>query len=109
MVDEKKQIEEMARILASDCGKCRECDHFHKEIKGIDSCYFRYAEMLQSAGYRKQSEGEWVDNDRNGVHINGYMVCSVCDVMIPTCDNNRYCLPRLDYCPRCGAKMKGGE
>lgn len=58
--------------------------------------------------YQKQSEGEWKKSDKNGISINGYMVCSVCNVMIPNCDDNRYCLGRLDYCPRCGAKMKGG-
>lgn len=57
--------------------------------------------------YQKQSEGEWKKSDKNGISINGYMVCSVCNVMIPNCDFNRYCLGRLDFCPRCGARMKG--
>lgn len=55
-----------------------------------------------------KSEGEWKDKDKNGISIHGFMVCSVCNVMIPTCDNGNYCLNRLDYCPRCGAHMKGG-
>lgn len=61
--------------------------------------------------YRKQSDGEWVEKAKCGVSIKGYMVCSVCDVMIPACDadGDYYCLSRLDYCPRCGAKMKGGD
>lgn len=99
----KEIVEDMARIMCDACPLIRKCE----SIKGC--CVEGYAVHLYNAGYRKQSAGEWVDNARCGVHINGYMVCSVCDVMIPTCDNNRYCLPRLDYCPRCGAKMKGGE
>ena len=59
--------------------------------------------------YQKQSEGEWKDKDKNGISIHGFMVCSVCDVMIPTCDEERYCLSHLHFCPKCGAKMKGGE
>lgn len=57
----------------------------------------------------KQSDGVWLSEDKKGHSIYGFMVCSVCDVMIPDCsDKCRYCLPRLDFCPRCGAKMKGG-
>ena len=51
-----KQIEEMAKILASDCGDCSKCDCYHKEIDGTDACYFKYAEMIYNAGYRKASE-----------------------------------------------------
>lgn len=49
--------------------------------------------------------GRWNKQCRSGIAINGFMVCSVCDVMIPTTDDNHYCLARLDFCPRCGATM----
>ena len=51
--------------------------------------------------------GRWMDEDCAGIRCNGYMACSVCNVMIPKPDNCRYCLPRLYYCPKCGAKMDG--
>ena len=51
--------------------------------------------------------GEWRNRDLAGISIRGYMVCSCCNVMIPTCDDFRYCLPRLYFCPKCGAKMDG--
>lgn len=50
--------------------------------------------------------GQWEEHDRSGINIKGFMVCSVCNVMIPTADNDYYCLPRLNYCPNCGADMR---
>lgn len=98
-------LEEIAKILWSDCGDCTECLYFHKEINGVDACYFKYAEMIYNAGYRKQSEGKWVNNH-----------CSVCG-MTPIGDEIWERLditpPRyelfMDSCPICGARMKGGE
>ena len=70
---EGEQIEKMAKILASNCGKCTECDHFHKEINGIDSCYFKYANMLYNAGYRKQSE--WISVDESLPSRGEWVIC----------------------------------
>ena len=53
--------------------------------------------------------GRWEKEDQSGISIDGYMVCSVCNVMIPKADYNRYCLHRLNFCPNCGAKMDGGD
>ena len=53
--------------------------------------YHDVVEMLEN-GYRKQSEGEWV-----GLWD---FECSEC---------GGYSEYRTDYCPNCGAKMKGGE
>lgn len=108
MNKEKQQIEEMAKVIASvppiefPIGSRKQGRHIYTATK--------IAEHLYNADYRKQSEGEWVEKAKCGVSIKGYMVCSVCDVMIPACDadGDYYCLSRLDYCPRCGAGMKGG-
>jgi hypothetical protein len=60
------------------------------------------AEQLYTEGYRKQSEGEWVEIDdgvliRDGKHLE----CSKCGVW----SRSRQ---RTNYCSSCGAKMKGG-
>ena len=55
-MNKEKQIEEIAKILASNCGDCGECEYYRKDIDGIDSCYHKYADMIYIAGYRKQSE-----------------------------------------------------
>lgn len=57
------------------------------------------------ASYRKQIEGRWVDNH-----------CSICG-MTPigeeTWERHGETPPRfelfMDYCPICGARLKGGE
>ena len=49
--------------------------------------------------------GTWRVHDRKGISIEGYMVCSECDVTIPNCDDDYYCLRALWFCPNCGAKM----
>lgn len=57
------------------------------------------AEKMTAKGYRKQSEGEWIDADPNG-HLYRF-TCSLCGktkLGIGT-----------PYCPNCGAHMKGGE
>ena len=96
-MNKEKQIEEMAKILASNCGDCSKCDCFHRDINGIDACYFKYAEMIYNAGYRKQSEGEWKGD--------GYLKnCSECG----NCVNFNIVSSWLyNFCPYCGAKMKG--
>lgn len=94
-----KQIEEIAENIADS--RARNCDYF-----GNTTSYTieKMAENLYNAGYRKQIEGEWVDNH-----------CTACG-MSPIGDeawtNIGLTPPRFDffmsYCPSCGAKMKGG-
>ena len=50
-------------------------------------------EMLEK-GYRNQSEGEW-----EAVGLRNPQ-CSLC---------HKYNFEKSDFCPNCGAKMKGGE
>jgi hypothetical protein len=51
--------------------------------------------------------GRWENHDWKGVKVKGFMACSACNAMIPTADDNYYCLLKLNYCPNCGAKMDG--
>ena len=58
-MSKEKQIEELARICASDCGECTQCENYRKgTLNGIDRCYLKYGEMIYNAGFRKQSE--WI-------------------------------------------------
>jgi hypothetical protein len=61
------------------------------------------AEKLYEAGYRKQSEGEWNEN------IIGFCnVCMSCGAIVErsAIKNNS---GKLNFCPNCGLKMKGGK
>ncbi len=100
-----KQIEEMAQDI------CRERTCPTKCNGG--NCYKKckahiYAERAFEAGYRKQSEGEWL----NGV--NGSKVCSLCGkeplyTKSGTVFATTFYRVKSNFCPECGAKMKGAE
>ena len=63
------------------------------------------AEQLYNAGYRKQSEGEWIaKTDYAGY---GYY-CSNCNAVF-TGENAEWIAKEHIYCPKCGAKMKGKQ
>ena len=86
-MSKEKQIEEMQEVLESTCDKV--------ECKFPFNCDLCHARHLYNAGYRKQSEGEW----RNLAKVGVYM-CTACTQLSPQ---------PYSYCPKCGAKMKGGE
>lgn len=91
-MNKEKQIEEMADVL--ERAKVNAC----ATIGSMNSSFgMWYATALYTEGYRKQSEGEW----RIDQHGNGW--CSVCNHcgFLEEEDST-------DYCPNCGAKMKGG-
>ena len=69
-----------------------------------DMSFGGQSEALKMAieALNQQKEGRWikVNDDVNKIH---YKECSCCSVKIS------FNLPFLDYCPKCGAKMKVGE
>ena len=99
---ENKQIEEIKNDLCNiECKgmKCNVC---------YAGCEYRIlAEALYNAGYRKQSEsiscghendGEWIDVEDTFLYR---YKCSLCgEIKLGKMTN---------FCPNCGAKMKGGE
>lgn len=94
----EKQIEEMARAMCGEyahcCGECDSCGMCE---------FWTEASRLFEAGYRKQSEGEWVSVEGDVI-----FKCSICDAEISTSwdyEND----DMWGFCPCCGANMKGGE
>ena len=92
----EKQIEEIANILwnipnnyslnsYNDCERIAEC-------------------IYDDGGYRKQSEGEWIA--KIGYAGYGYY-CSNCNAVF-TGENAEWIAKEHIYCPKCGAKMRGG-
>jgi hypothetical protein len=88
-MSKEKQIEKMVKTVSAcecDCLNCK-------------TCYsWKLCEALYNAGYRKQSEGEWIDMKIFGIEV---PVCSVCEA-----ESSYY--EHYAFCPNCGAKMKGG-
>lgn len=60
------------------------------------------AEHLYEQGYRKQSEGEWIDS------LKGYCQCSNCRTSFETLPTTFLFKLNNKFCRNCGAKMKGG-
>ena len=94
-MSKEKQIEETASLFSEFC-EDELGAVFIKDI-AVD-----FAERLYNAGYRKQSEGEWVSNCQTDEYI-----CSLCGGFSPIdCEKENFY--KSNFCPNCGAKMKGG-
>ncbi len=86
----KEHIDEMTKVLVDYTKK--------KHIMASHVILEDYAEQLYNAGYRKQSEGEWIKDEESKFEHRYH--CSVCNFYLigePT-----------KHCEDCGAKMKGG-
>ncbi len=101
-ISKRKQIEEMAEIItpADPYVICKGQSCLTCEFQDISkNCYT--AKALYNAGYRKQSEGEWMSDKETPRLI---YKCSVCG------DTIGYgMMLDANYCPNCGAKMKGKD
>lgn len=100
----EKQIEEMAKDICKLGISCEECTMLARKTNQTKEQYckaFEYAKRAYNAGYRKQSEGEWIFEHK----FYGKMLCSNCkeEALVNEC--NEYV--DSDFCPNCGAKMRG--
>lgn len=88
-----KQIKELANDLAKICPDLVE------NCCGQINCVTHLTLSLHKLGYRKQIEGEWKVNGDYLKTLN----CSICHYTATSI------YEKSDYCPNCGAKLKGGE
>ena len=90
----KDQIEK----LKNDLEQC------HREFVTDGDVYTDYAvtaKGLIEKGWRKQSEGEWLEKVRvskEGKPLLRHYKCNLCGVYLAT---------QANFCPECGAHMKG--
>jgi hypothetical protein len=90
----KEQIEEMRKDLVEIFDE----EYVKRRIITADFTAIK----MDAKGYRKQSEGEWEAR----TDVVGFVRCSVCkdcNVYDEWVDGKKW-----NYCPNCGAKMKGG-
>ena len=99
----EKKIEEMAQDIAqviddvhAGCRltDCEDCRYFKYDLEDCKS--YAIAERLEALDYRKQVQGEWIEEGCNNQ-------CSVCGY------ESIYWIECKNYCANCGAKMKGAE
>lgn len=95
-----KQIEEMANDL-------RKSEHWYFDDTDCDFELDRKktAKNLYNAGYRKQSEGEWVYNTDD---FTPKQRCTACGYNKPIAAGEGVIQEPKHFCPNCGARMKGG-
>lgn len=86
----KEHIDEMAKVLIDYTKK--------NHIMASHVILEDYAEQLYNADYRKQVEGEWVENEDDF-----WILCSVCGIELWDEQDDK----KTPYCPFCGAKMNG--
>ena len=99
--EQDKQIQEMAADI------CRVKQNCNDVCNPVNSCMaLKYAYRAYMAGYRKQINSEWVCDSRvvgySETLINEH--CANCGRKVTRTDKQ----PQVNYCPNCGAKMKGG-
>ena len=92
-MSEEKQIEEMTIDLCQ-----AEFWDVDEDCCDLELDRRKTAENLYNAGYRKQSEGEWIEQGECWKTLR----CSVCGHTTDTI------FDRTPFCPNCGARMKGG-
>ena len=91
----KEQIEEMRKDLIEIF------DEEYEKRRMITPDFT--AEKMTAKGYRKQKEGEWINPD---IWLKT-MYCSICGAIAPVdCEKEEFY--KSNFCPNCGAKMKGG-
>ena len=95
-MSKEKQIEEMAKIIGHCVSTLHPDIECHNKATGCycieNPCHNqRIADNLYNAGYRKQSEGEWMQD------FDGDYYCPFCA---------HYPKEIKHYCPNCGAHMR---
>ena len=66
-------------------------------------CHYDYTVCKQAERDLKRPQGEWIIIDRNEQYKTGVYKCNLCGYKNPVPDELK-----KNYCPNCGARMKGG-
>lgn len=97
-MDKKKQIDEFMELAEL----AQVIDEFCKIALGAvfgDNIIMSFADAIYNAGYRKQSEGKWKLGEGGYIYFG-----SCCGYAVLAREEEDW-----NFCPNCGAKMKGGE
>lgn len=95
-MDKQQQVLEMSKDI---CRVKLNCNDVCNPISACDA--LKYAERAVEAGYVKQREGEWIFN-RGRTYGEPAYYCSECSEGASEYGYD-------NFCPNCGARMKGGN
>ena len=100
---EQLERERQEAIMSADLELCH--TEFQTGVGEIYTDYDTTAQKMVAKGYRKQSEGEWVNKSEDRVEFYEYTYqCSLCGYYMIICAEED-----ANFCPECGAKMKGAD
>ena len=88
LIDRQALLEQIRATICSYCDnhKCTEC--------ALDNAIF----IINTQGNVEPKKGEWVVVDLNGYADDNDIHCGVCF---------KYAAEKTNFCPHCGADMKG--
>ena len=103
-MDKEIEIEEMAKIIQQgELDRNRgdlDCSEFPTSLViQVGMQRLAGAKAIYNADYRKQRVGRWRYDEENE--------CFVCDCGCSALNNYRGLSVNSEFCPHCGAKMKG--
>ena len=112
-MNKEQIIEEIAIVLSKVNCKPEGCGYCYLEYGTLEnSCeeylvYKKMATVLYNAGYRKvdeEAQGKWHfwKLPSYSVSVTHELICSICGYSAEMLKGRHY-----NYCPNCGAKMKG--
>ena len=87
-------ISELVKELRNEAQEVRLCSNECESAELLDRAADTI-EMLSEKARADRPQGEWIDDDFVGQYR-----CSECDY---------YAIDEYDYCPNCGARMKGAD
>lgn len=82
---------------------CKDCLHFDACSKWTD--FPKQCGVPVCARFEEKNEGKWKAGKQNGQYA---WYCTKCEAGF-TGENAEWIAKSHDYCPKCGAKMIGGE
>ena len=109
MADREKLIELLGGDMCKGC-YCEDCEHENNEKACIEHIKSKMADHLISNGVTVRERGRWLYDSGSGKYF-----CSACDEYALSFkkdtlyggDIYEVCL--TDFCPNCGADMRGEE
>jgi formamidopyrimidine-DNA glycosylase len=106
-MSKEKQIDEMAKDVASTPIGTVKPDLTLTELGEVyeNTFIMKIAKHLYNEGYRKQSEGEWIEASNKPYAACGKK-CSLCGARI---SYREYGHGNHKYCHKCGAHMSRGK
>ena len=107
MLDAADALEAADRLLDQNT---KRCETLRKQLREAHESYEKHINELEA---QLPKEGEWIESEDLESAMKGKVVCSICGepqfALELTNEFVRMKNSKTNYCPNCGAKMKGEQ